>query len=228
MEHLITVGTDLLTSRRSIEIAQGHPAVGAVIGVHPHDARTFDEVTLAELRRLATSPAVVGIGETGLDFYRNLSPPDEQERAFLSQLDLAKALGLVLVIHLRDAHQRLFALMEAAGPPERLVFHCFSGGSAEARRALDLGGHLSFAGNLSYKGATDLRDAAAAAPLGRLLVETDAPYLSPVPFRGKPNEPRHVARVGEVLAQVLRREVAEVAEATTTNTRRVFGLPDSG
>jgi TatD DNase family protein len=167
---------------------------------------------------------VVAIGEIGLDFYRDLSPRDEQRHAFRRQLAAARRLGAAVVIHMREAHDEVFGILAESGPPERLVFHCFSGGPDEVRKALSLGGYVSFAGNISYKNAGNLREAAAGVPLDRLLVETDSPYLAPVPQRGKPNEPGYVPLVGAALGAAVGRPVEEVAAATRTNAVRVFGL----
>jgi TatD DNase family protein len=222
---MVTVGTDLETSRLSVELALTHEPVWAVVGIHPHAASSFNPGLLQEIVGLASEEKVVGIGETGLDYYRELSPRSSQKAAFSEQIEAAKTLDLALVIHLRDAHDELFGLLEEAGPPQRLVFHCFSGGGDYARRALDLGGHISFAGNISYRGAEDLRDAALATPLDRLLVETDSPYLAPLPHRGKRNEPAFLPAVGAALAEALRKTQEEVAEATFSNARRVFRIP---
>jgi TatD DNase family protein len=224
VEAMITVGTDLESSRTSIDLSGRLRGVWASVGVHPHEAKTFTSDSLEELRILARNPHVVAIGETGLDYFRDLSPRPDQADAFRAQIDLAKELGLVLVVHNRDAHDDLFGILEEQAPLPQVVFHCFSGGIDEARRALDLGGHLSFAGNLSYPRSDDLRAAAAFTPLERLLVETDSPYLTPTPHRGKRNEPALVARVGEVLAEVRRMPSGQVAEATTANSMLVFGL----
>jgi TatD DNase family protein len=195
------------------------------VGVHPHDASTLDDAALEELVELAGAPKVVAIGEIGLDYYRDLSPREVQREAFRRQLTAARRLAAAVVIHMRDAHDDLFAMLSELGPPERLVFHCFSGDDADARRALDLGGYVSFAGNISYKNAEALRRAATVVPPDRLLVETDSPYLAPVPHRGKPNEPAFVPVVGAAVASAVGRPVEEIAEATAANTIRVFGLP---
>jgi TatD DNase family protein len=192
--------------------------------VHPHDATTLTDEALDELEALASDPKVVAIGEIGLDYFRDLSPRDVQQKAFRRQLALARRLGAPVVIHMRDAHDDVFGILEDAGPPERLVFHCFSGGPADAARGLELGGYVSFAGNISYKNAQDLRDACAVVPLDRLLVETDAPYLAPVPHRGKPNEPAFVPVVGAAVAAATGVPVEEIASATSANATSIFGL----
>lgn len=225
VEAMITIGTDLPSSREAVRLAAGLPQVFATVGIHPYDAEDFDEIVGGEVAALAASPKVVAIGEVGLDFYRDHAGPRAQHRAFGAQIELAKSLDLPLVMHIRDAFPQVLAQLGEAGPPRALVFHCFSGGAAEARRAVDMGGYVSFAGNVSYKNAGNLREAAAEVPLDRLLVETDSPYLSPVPHRGKPNEPARVADVGAAVAAALGRPVAEVAQATTANARRAFRLP---
>ncbi|HEX2177968.1 MAG TPA: TatD family hydrolase, partial [Actinomycetota bacterium] len=221
---MITIGTDLPSSREAVRIASAHPEVYATVGIHPYDAEDFDEVVGAEIELLAGDPRVVAVGEVGLDFYRDHSSPAAQHRAFKAQIALAKRLGKPMVLHIREAFPQVIAQLEEAGPPETLIFHCFSGGAAEAEVAVGMGGFVSFAGNVSYKTAETLREAARVVPLDRLLVETDSPYLSPVPHRGKPNEPRNVADVGAALAAATGRPVEEIAEATTGNARRAFRL----
>jgi TatD DNase family protein len=221
---MVTVGTDIETSNRCIEIAASAAGVWATVGVHPYDAKDFGERELEEVRRLAGSPKVVAIGEVGLDYFREYSPRDAQHRAFRAQIRAAKDLGKTLVLHIRDALADAFEVLAGEGPPERLVFHCFSGGADEARRAVELGGHVSFAGNVSYRNAETLREAARAVPLDRLLVETDSPYLAPVPHRGKPNEPALVVDVGAALATATGRSLEEIGAATSANARSVFAL----
>jgi TatD DNase family protein len=221
---MVTIGTDLPSSREAVRLALEHAAVYATVGIHPYDAEDFDEVVGAEIERLAAQPKVVAIGEVGLDFYREHAGPDSQHRAFAAQIELAKKLSLPMVMHIRDAFPQVIEQLNQAGPPGTLIFHCFSGGAPEARIAVEMGGFVSFAGNVSYKNAENLREAARVVPLDHLMVETDSPYLSPVPHRGKPNEPRNVADVGAALAAALGLGVDEIAEATTANARRAFGL----
>ena len=224
VERMVTIGSDLATSRAAAGIAAAHEGVWAAVGVHPHDATTLTDAALDELEVLASDPKVVAIGEIGLDYFRDLSPRHVQQEAFRRQLALARRLGAPVVIHMRDAHRDVFGILEEAGAPERLVFHCFSGGPADAARCLELGGYVSFAGNISYKNAQDLRDACAVVPLDRLLVETDAPYLAPVPHRGKPNEPAFVPAVGAAVAAATGAPVEEIASATSANAALIFGL----
>jgi TatD DNase family protein len=228
VEAMVTVGCDLESSASSVALASRHAEVWATVGIHPHEAAGYGERELAELCSLAERDKVAAIGEIGLDYYRDLSPRDAQRSAFRSQLEVAKRLGLPVVLHVRDAHDDVFAILDEVGPPEGLVFHCFSGGPEEVRAALDRGGCISFAGNVSFKKAESLREAASLVPLHRLLVETDSPYLAPVPHRGKRNEPAFVTFVGSALAEACGRNVDEISQATAATARRVFRLPNGG
>lgn len=222
IDHFVCVGTDLETSQACVELAVTHPDVAAVVGLHPHEAIHLP-AQREGIEALATHPAVVGVGEAGFDLYYEHSPKAEQEEAFRWQVALAHATDRTLVIHTRDAWPDTFRVLEAEGVPARTVLHCFTGGPAEAERALALGCHLSFSGIITFKNAQDLRDAAALAPLDRVLVETDAPYLAPVPHRGRANEPGYVSLVGEALAAAMGRDPDEVAAATRATTRRLLG-----
>ena len=226
VEALVCVGTDLASSRRAVELADRHPEVRATVGLHPHDASRLDEEwdALAALAR-DRADVVVGIGEGGFDFFYEHSDRAAQEAAFRAQVALARDLDRALVIHSRDAWDDTFRVLGDAGVPRRTVFHCFTGGPGEARRALALGAYVSFSGIVSFKNADDVRAAAAVVPLDRLLVETDAPYLAPVPHRGRPNRPAWVVEVGAALAAAAGRSVDEVADATRRNAREVFGHP---
>lgn len=224
VETMITIGTDLPSSREAVKLASAHPNVYATVGIHPYDAEDFDELVGTEIEQLARDPRVVAIGEVGLDFYREHSSPYAQHRAFAAQIELAKRMDLPMVMHIREAFSQVVDVLNEAGPPETLIFHCFSGGAPEARIAAEMGGFVSFAGNVSYKNAENLREAVRATPLDRLLVETDSPYLSPIPHRGKPNEPRNIADVGAAVAAALGLPVEELAEASTANAQRAFRL----
>jgi TatD DNase family protein len=224
VECMITIGTDLRSSAAAIELAESHPRVWAAVGVHPHDAESFDASAGEAIERMAGHPRVVAVGEVGMDFFRNYASREAQERAFRAQIDIAKRVDKPMVMHIRDAFEQVLALLKHAGPPERLVFHCFSGSAEDAYEAVALGGYVSFAGNVSYRNAEPLRDAARRVQMSRLLVETDSPYLAPMPYRGKPNEPSYVPKVGEALGAALGRPVEEIAEATRNNARAVFGL----
>lgn len=220
VERLVTVGTDAATSRAAIGVAGATDGVWATVGLHPHDANQGLD-GIAELLR---EPAVVAVGECGLDYHYDHSPRPAQRLVFAAQVALAHEHDLALVIHTRDAWDDTFAVLGAEGTPSRTVFHCFSGGPAEAARALETGAVLSFSGIVSFKGATDVRAAAAHCPLDRLVVETDSPYLAPVPHRGKPNSPAWLPLVGAAVAAAKGVAVDAVEQATTVNSARLFGL----
>ena len=223
VEGMITVGTDAARSAAAIEVARRHGGVWATVGLHPHDA----VAGLDGLVELLDDPQVVAIGECGLDYHYDHSPRPVQRVVFAAQIGLAHERGLPLVIHTRSAWDDTFAVLAAEGVPERTIFHCFSGGADEARRALDLGAYLSFSGIVTFPSAGELRDAAALCPLDRLLVETDSPYLAPVPHRGKRNEPAHVAIVGEAVAAARNATTESIAAATWRNAVVAFSLTDS-
>ena len=219
---MVNVGCTLSGSVEAIAVADRFDSVWATVGVHPHDATDG----IAGIEALATSARkVVAIGECGLDYHYMHSPLASQRDAFVAQIHLAHSLDLALVIHTREAWADTFAILEAEGVPERTVFHCFTGGPAEAERGLALGAYLSFSGIVTFPSAGDLRDAARMCPLDRLLVETDAPYLAPVPHRGKPNRPDLVTVVGAGVAAARDEEVADIAVATSANAARLYRLP---
>ena len=199
--------------------------VVATVGVHPHHADTADDAAFATLARLAATPGVVAIGETGLDFHYDHSPRAAQRTAFARHVALARQCGLPLVVHVREAHREAAELLAAEGiAAVGGVIHCFTGDREDARRYLDLGLHISVAGIVTFKTADGLRDAVRHVPADRLLVETDSPYLAPVPHRGRRNEPAHVRVVAEAVAAVRGEALETVAASTTANARRVFRL----
>ena len=224
VSRLVTVGTDAAQSRAACEVASRHDGVWATIGLHPHDA----EQGVASIRPVLDDHLpggrVVAIGECGLDYYYDHAPRAVQRAVFAEQIGLAHDHHLALVIHTREAWDDTFDILRSEGPPPRTVFHCFTGGPAEASRALDLGGWLSFSGIVTFPSATDVREAAATCPADRFLVETDSPYLAPVPHRGKPNQPAYVTDVGAGLAAARGVPVAEVERASWTAAETVFGL----
>jgi TatD DNase family protein len=220
VERLITVGTDAAQSRAAIDAAAAHDGVWATVGLHPHDASNGVDTIVG----LLDAPRVVAVGECGLDYHYDHSPRPQQRDAFAAQIQLARQRDLALVIHTREAWDDTFSILAAEGVPERTVFHCFTGGPDEARRCLDLGAVLSFSGIVTFKAADDVRAAAALTPLDRLLVETDAPYLAPVPHRGKRNTPAWVPDVGAGVAAVKDVDVDTIAAATWENAERVFRL----
>ena len=218
---LITVGTDVASSLAALDVARRHDGVWATAGVHPHEAAGGIE----GIEALLGEPEIVAVGECGLDHHYDHSPRAEQRQAFADQIALALTHDLALVIHTREAWDETFDILAASGVPERTVFHCFTGGPTEARRALDLGAVLSFSGIVSFPSAGDVRAAAALCPLDRMTVETDSPYLAPVPHRGQPNRPAWVVEVGAALAAATGQDLEAVAAATTATAARLFRLP---
>lgn len=221
---IINVGIDVARSRRVLELAHAHDGLWAVVGVHPHNADGYDDEQREAIRGLAADPKAVAIGEIGLDFFRDWSDPDAQRRAFRDQLALADELGLPIVIHCRDAQEETVAMLDAhRRTPYRGVFHCFGGTPAEAEAVLERGFHVSFTGPVTFKKADDRREAARAVPLDRVLTETDAPYMAPVPKRGKRNEPAFVVHTARALAALYEVDEAEFSRITRENTYRLFG-----
>src|SRR5262245_65523290 len=221
VERFVTVGTDVRRSAAAVGAAGRHPGVvWATVGLHPHDAK----LGLDGLAEMLESPGVVAVGECGLDYHYEHSPRATQREVFAAQIGWAHEHDLALMIHTREAWDDTFAVLDAGGVPERTVFHCFTGGRGEAEQCLARGGHLSFSGIVSFPSAGDVRAAAARCPLDRALVETDSPYLAPVPHRGRPNRPARVPAAGEALAAAMGRPVEEVAAATWSNAARVYGL----
>jgi TatD DNase family protein len=234
---LITIGYDMPSSRQAVEIAEAHGDIYATVGVHPHDAKTLTARDLDELSRIAASEKVVAIGEIGLDFYRNLSPRADQERAFRELLDLARNLQLPVVIHSRDADEEVFAILaEYAGlarhtAPEGQavgVMHTFAGDVALARRYIEMGFAISFSGTVTYPAAEKTREVARAIPPTSMMVETDAPYLPPQAIRGQRNEPARVRDVVEYLAALRGEPPENFGRVTTRTTAQLFGLDEPG
>lgn len=223
VEWMVCVGTDLETSQAALAFADRHPDVYASVGLHPHDASKLG-VEWEMLEPLAVSDGCLAIGECGFDLFYEHSPRDEQETAFRFQIRLAQLAGKPLVVHARDAWDDTFRVLDDEGVPERTILHCFTGGPEEARAALERGCYLSFSGIVSFKNADALRAAARLAPADRILVETDAPFLTPEPHRGKPNEPALVVAVGAALARARGVETDEIAETTRLNAGRAFGV----
>jgi TatD DNase family protein len=221
---MVNVGTDVASSRAAIEVAAGYDGVWATAGVHPHDAAGG----IDGLEQLLDAPGVVAVGECGLDYHYDHSPRHDQREAFAAQIALANSHRLPLVIHTREAWDDTFDVLMAEGVPDVVVMHCFTGGPDEARRSLDLGAHLSFSGIVTFPSAPEVRAAAALCPPDRILVETDSPYLAPVPKRGRANQPAWVGLVGAVVAEVRSIPVADLAAATYRNASEAFGLDAPG
>ncbi|MCT2583014.1 TatD family hydrolase [Actinophytocola gossypii] len=224
---VVTVADDLAAARWAAEAATWDERVFAAVAVHPTRTAAFSATDRGEVEALAGRPRVVAVGETGLDYYWDYSPPAAQQEAFRWHIDLAKRLGKPLMIHDRDAHEDIWRILEEEGPPETVVFHCFSGDAEFARRCVDRGYVLSLAGTVTFRNARALREAAVHIPTYQLLVETDAPFLTPHPFRGRPGEPYCAAYTIRDLAQLRGADVAELAAAVAANAQLVFGLPDA-
>ena len=226
---VVTIGTDLATSRWAVDAAYGHAGLYAAVAVHPNEtaaaASSPEQRTevLAQIAELALLERVRAIGETGLDYYRDHASPVLQREWFRAHIAIAKQAGKALVIHDRDAHEDVLEILEADGPPDKVIFHCFSGDAAMAKRCAEAGYVMSFAGNVTFKNAGALREAAAAAPVDLLLVETDAPFLTPVPYRGKPNSPAMVAHTVRALADIRQVPVVDLCGQLMATGERMFG-----
>jgi len=226
VDGMVAVGCNLDDDRLVLGITRRHPSLRASLGVHPHDARTWDALTGEALEDLLADPAVRFVGETGLDWHYDLSPRETQETVFRAQIRLARKVGKPLMIHTREAPEATLRILQEEGAT-RGIIHCFSEDMAFARRALDLGFHLSFSGIVTFKNAQAIREVAAWAPLERILVETDAPYLAPVPFRGKANEPAYVTHVAAQVAALRGMSPDKLAESTTGNLEALCGWSPS-
>lgn len=225
---LVTVGTDLASSAQAVQTAKTHDGVWAAVGVHPNDAMEATPDVMGCVRDLARDPVVVAVGETGLDYYRDWCPPERQQWAFREHIELAKEIGKALVIHCRDAWDDTLEILEAEGAPARTILHCFSGDAALAKSCADAGYFVSYAGNVTFHNAPELREAAAATPLDALLTETDSPFLAPDPHRGETNQPARVSLVAQCLADAKGVPIEDVAAATVANAWRAFALSDEG
>jgi TatD DNase family protein len=219
---MLVVGIDRVSSETAINIARRHDLLAAV-GVHPNSADEFENCA-SDIHRLSSADQVAAIGETGLDFYRDSTPESIQRRAFRAHIEMATACDKALVIHTRESVTAALDDLEVVGPPDRFVFHCWSGDSDQLARAVSLGGFISFAGNVSFKNAARLRALAAAVPGERLLIETDSPFLSPEPHRGHPNEPARLVHVGKAVADARGQSVDAIADLTHANARRFLRL----
>lgn len=225
---VICVGYDLESSALAARLAREIRMIRAVVGVHPHDADTFTPEIEDQIRRLASEKEhVVAIGETGLDYYRNLSPKKAQQEAFRRQIELAREMELPLIVHSRDAQSDVLGILGDCGlPPRGVVMHCMPSDEEFARKALELGCYLGIAGPITFHNAARLREIVSGLPLDSLLVETDAPYLTPHPHRGHRNEPSYVRLIAEKLAEVHGVSFGEAASITTANARELFALED--
>jgi TatD DNase family protein len=227
VEIIVNAGAGLEASQAGVALAETYPQVYAAVGVHPHEAKTLNEDVQAELRDLAQHPKVVAIGEIGLDYYRDLSPRPIQRQAFQQQLALAKELGKPIIVHDREAHADVMNMLrqwvrESHQPVG--VMHCFSGDLAMAREVIAMGFYVSIPGPVTFTNAGRLPELVRVLPLERLLIETDCPYLTPHPHRGKRNEPAYVRLVAEAMARIRGISLEQVARITTANAQALFGL----
>lgn len=223
---LLQVGCNLEESRTVVDLAQKVPGIYASVGVHPHDADTVNEHVLAELEKLARHPKVVAWGEIGLDFYYDNSPREIQIEAFRAQIRKPEELGLPVVIHTRDAEPETLEILKNNPVSRGGHVHCFTGTDGMASELLDMGFHIGFTGIITFKSAADLREVVKLTPMDRILIETDSPYLAPIPHRGKRNEPAFVLHVAEAVAQIKEVSVEHVIEQTTQNFYNLYGKPD--
>lgn len=222
VSRVTNVGYDLPSSERSVNLAEDHDFMYATIGIHPHNAEKANDETWETLLRLVKQPKVLAWGEIGLDYYRDLSPRLVQKEVFIHQINLANQVGLPIVIHNRDAHQDVMEIVKTHPPQYGGIFHCYSGSWEMAKVLLNMGFYLSFAGPVTYKNARHTVEVAKHAPLDRILVETDSPYLTPEPRRGKRNEPTYVVEVVRKLAEIRSMPFEELAMQTMRNAEEIF------
>jgi len=222
---IINVGYDIPSSMRSIALAEEYDFIFAAVGIHPHDAADAGADALEQVRLLAAHPRVAAIGEMGLDYYRNLSPRDIQQKVFRQQISLAKEINKPIIVHDRDAHGDVMQILkEEDAAINGGVLHCFSGSVEMARECIKMGFYISIAGPVTFKNAGKICEVAVEVPLDRLLIETDAPYLTPEPYRGKRNESAYVIYAGKRIAELRGISSAELAEATSRNAQKLFGI----
>lgn len=223
VEAVFVVGTGPEDWDRAVELADRFENVYAIVGWHPNYTAEYNRSSLSDLTERLRHPKVIALGEIGLDYHWDYAPRDIQHQALSDQLELGMRLNLPIVFHAREAYEDLLSVLEPLGP-YRYLFHCFAGNAEEAARAVELGAYFGVDGPITYKKSDDLRQVIAGIPHERLVVETDAPYMAPVPFRGKPNRPAYVAQVNAGLAQTLGIEALACATLTTANAKRFFGL----
>jgi len=224
VEKVVVVGYDIKSSRKAIELARTYPDfIRAAVAIHPHDAQKVDDEQIRTLRQLAEDDYVVAIGETGLDYYKNYSPAEDQIKVFKTHIEIANDTGKPVILHIRDAFEDAFKILEEKPVEKKGIFHCFSGGPEEAKRAVEMDFFVSFSGTITF-GSRKLEEAAKITPENHLLIETDAPYLTPVPKRGRRNEPAYVYFVARKLAEIKEKPVEEIAEITYLNACKIFNL----
>ncbi len=225
VDTIISIGIDVASSLNANKLATEHDMIFSTAGIHPHQAEAFQDTDWGQLEALWAQDKVRGVGETGLDYYYDYADQARQRTLFRRHLEAAGTVGLPVIVHIRDAFDDAFALLAEVGVPAGGIVHCFTGGPEECARALDLGMYISLSGIVTFKSAKGLREAVSMIPLERLLVETDSPFLAPVPHRGKRNEPAFVVETTKVVAELRGQSFEEIARAARENTIQVFGLP---
>jgi TatD DNase family protein len=225
VELILNVGYNIQHARNTVEMTKSYDFIYGSVGVHPHDAKALDDAGLQELHRMVKEPKIVAVGEVGLDYYWNNSPIEIQKKVFREMIAFAKEVRKPIIIHDRDAHQDVFDILKAEGAQEvGGVFHCYSGSWPLAREAIKMGFYISLAGPLTFNNASKLHEVVKMVSLDYLLIETDCPYLAPMPFRGKRNEPSYVIKVAEKLAEIKGVSIEEVARKTTENGKKLFNI----
>jgi TatD DNase family protein len=225
LDYIVTVGINLDDCKRALSVAAMYDMVYASLGIHPHFAKEINNKTYDEIRKLVKHDKVVAYGEIGLDFFRNLSPRDIQIRRFGEQLELAHELDLPIIVHDRDAHEKTLEMLEKWNGKQRGIIHCFSGDYSMAKKCLDWGYYISIPGTVTYRNSSIIRDVVRKVPIERLLVETDCPFLTPEPKRGKRNEPANVIHTARKLSDIKGLRYEEVCRITSENAMAVFGIP---
>ncbi|MGB5824725.1 MAG: TatD family hydrolase [Proteocatella sp.] len=221
---VVNVGANIETSRNSIELAHKYDFIYAAVGIHPHDVSKCNDADLEILRKISKEDKVVAIGEIGLDYFYNYSSVEDQKRWFAMQIELAEELKLPFIVHARDASEDTYNIIKMHKKDSRFVLHCFSQSSEMAKKYIDLGGYISFAGPVTYKKSNKLREVIKNVPIDRILIETDCPYLSPEPFRGKRNNPTNVKYIAQKIADELQLSLEELTDTVYNNGRRFFGI----
>ncbi len=224
VDYIVTIGTTLADCKKAISIANKYESVYAVVGIHPHGVKNINDLTYESLKEMAKAEKVVAYGEIGLDFFRNLSPRDVQIKRFGEQLELASEIGLPVVIHDREAHVETLKILKGWKGNRRGIVHCFSGDYEMAKKCLDMGFYISIPGTITFQKSEKLREIVGKIPIESLLVETDSPYLTPHPKRGKRNEPANVVLTARRIAEIKGLPLKEVGRITSENTKNVFGI----
>jgi TatD DNase family protein len=224
IEFIVEIGVDLESSRKAVKLSYDNHRIFSAVGVHPHDVKEINEDTLEEIENLARFSKVVAIGEIGLDYYRNLSPRELQVKYFIEQIKLAKKLDKPLIVHIRDAYDEALKILKEHARGMKVVIHSFSGSMDDVQTAISLGFYIGISGPVTFKKADTLRENVKMIPLNRILSETDCPYLTPEPFRGKRNEPKYVKYIVEKIAQIKEKNVELVANQILENSREFFNI----